>query len=166
MNKIEAYFDSEVGGWMVRGTRRPNNRIFQDRASAERYAQKAQNARQKIIDNYRNLELSYDDIYGISITASDMPNSPIYGEKNEGTNEGNGFKTAFEDIWEDTSAPRTLGYLVDKAKSDSDVLAFLKQVRITYGEQIDLVLLEDLKDEAKIFSTIRGALTTLLKEYL
>ena len=64
MNKIEAYFDSEIGAWMLRGTRRKSNKIFPDQASAERAARRAEKARQT---NYRNIKITYDDIYLTSI---------------------------------------------------------------------------------------------------
>jgi len=142
MNRIETYFDPEVGGWMVRGTRRPNNRIFPDKTSAEKYAQRAEKARER---NYRNLTLSYDDIYNTSITAADMPHSPTNGRRNGGTEAGGGFKDAFEDIWDDTSATRTLGELVDMSKHNSDVASFLTRLYRTYP-----------------YGNIHNALTTLL----
>lgn len=142
MNRIEAYFDQEIGAWMLKGTRRKSNKIYPDQASAERAARRAEKARQS---NYRSIKVSYDDIYLVSITADDMPNSPINGYRNRGTAEGSGFKNAFEDIWDDTSATRTLGELVDMAKTDSDVSAFLSRLFRTHRD-----------------STIHKALTVLL----
>lgn len=133
MNRIEAYFDQEIGAWMLKGTRRKSNKIYPDQASAERAARRAEKARQS---NYKGVKVSYDDIYLVSITADDMPNSPINGYRNRGTAEGSGFKNAFEDIWDDTSATRTLGELVDMAKTDSDVSAFLSRLFRTHTDPI------------------------------
>ena len=131
MNRIEAYFDTEIGAWMLKGTRRKSNKIFPDQTSAERAARRAEKARQY---NYRSIKISYDDIYLTSISAEDMPSSPINGYRNRGPAEGSGFKNAFEDIWDDTSASRTLGELMDMSQTDSDVSSFLSRLFRTHPD--------------------------------
>lgn len=128
MKQIRAYYDNEVNAWMRTGS----NKIFESEKAAERDASRAENAREKYYENQSSdIELSYEDIYGRDIvTADDMPHgSPPY-TYDEGSSAGRGFKDAYEDIWDDTSASRTLKELVAMSETNNDIKALLDRVRI------------------------------------